>query len=338
MRSFALGVALAAAFVFGVARALSAAPAPVPVPAGHFLVCSGEGHLFVMSPKRKTLGTLPGTTGSHCATALALSADRRSAYFSILTGDETPPALDEIDLTTGNTHRIASGLDPALSPDGTKLAFIATAESSNGGYYTPTGLEILDLVSGASRLLAPPTPPAGSHKLYWPRGPLNWSPDGTKIAVFAGDQIRIVDVATAQDLGSQPTVPADAPNHPISKRIYPSGPAPGTSTVAPPPGVAVITITTRPPMQTTATSQAPVYLDANTLVVVYDCCTGLSHLVAFDLRTGKRTPFATLYGPPVNIVRIGNGRLLVVTAANLLVIATRGRTEQLATRISAATG
>jgi len=151
-------------------------------------------------------------------------------------------------------------------------------------------------------------------------------------------EIRIVDVATAQDLESQPAVPGDVPNHPISKRIYPSGPPAGTATVAPAPGVPVITITTRPPPQTTSTSSAPVYLDANTLVVVYDCCTGLSHLVAFDLRTGKRTAFATLYGPPVNIVRVGSGRLLVVTAANLLVVATRGHAEQLATRISAATG
>ena len=100
----------------------------------------------------------------------------------------------------------------------------------------------------------------------------------------------------------------------------------GTSTVA------------SPPMQTTATSQTPVYLDANTLVVVYDCWTGYSHLNAFDLRTGKRGAFARLHGPPVDIIRIGTGRLLVVTAAKLLVVASRGHTQQLATRISAATG
>src|SRR5439155_25951207 len=124
---------------------------------------------------------------------------------------------------------------------------------------------------------------------------------------------------------------------PISKRVYPSGPPPGTTTVAPPPGVSVVTVTATPPMQTTATSQAPVFLDASTLVVVYDCCTGYSHLDAFDLRTGKRTAFATLYGPPVNIIRIGSGRLLVVTAAHLLVVASRGRTQQLATGIGSAT-
>jgi hypothetical protein len=338
MRSFASGVVISASLLLGIARPLTAATAPLPVPAGDFLVCKGTGHLFVMSPKGKTVGTVPATTGFHCASPLALSADRRSAFFSILTGAGTPPALEKLDLATGAKQEIASGLAPALSPDGTELAFIATAESPNGGYYTPTGVEILDLDSGASRVLAPPTPPAGSHKPYWPRGPLNWSPDGAKIAVFAGDQIRIVDVATAEDLASQPTVPGDVPNHPISKRIYPSGPPPGTTTVAPPPGVPVVTITTKPPIPTTATSQAPVYLDTNTLVVVYDCCIGYSHLNAFDLRTGERSVFAKLYGPPVNIIRIGTGRLLVVTAANLLAVVSRGHTQQLATRVSAATG
>ncbi len=342
MAAFIALVALAAivsAALFDVAQPLAMAPAGVPVPTGDFLVCRGSGHLFVMSPDGKTIGTIRVTIGPHCASGLALSADRRSVYFSVLTGDETPPALDTIDLSTGAKHELASGLDPALSPDGTKLAFIATTESPTGTFFMPTGLEILDLDSGASRLLAPPTPPAGSHGLYWPSGPLNWSPDGQKIAVFAGDQIRIVDVATAKDLGSQPTVPGDTPNHPISKRVYPPGPPPGTKTTSPPPGVPAIIIPATPPArQTTATSQAPVYLDSNTLAVTYDCCTGYSHLDVFNLRTGKRSVFTTLYGPPVNIIRIGTGRLLVVTAANLLVVATRDHTQQLASGISAATG
>src|SRR4051812_386695 len=170
----------------------SAARAPVPVPSGDFLVCEGAGHLSVLSPAGRFLGAVPGTTGPYCATGLALSTDRRSAYFSILRGDDAPPALERVDLATGATTELASGLDPALSPDGTKLAFIATAEAANGGYYTPTGLGILDLASAASRIFAAPTP-TPSSRFLWPDGPLNWPPDGTKIAVFAGDQIRIVD-------------------------------------------------------------------------------------------------------------------------------------------------
>jgi Tol biopolymer transport system component len=333
VRSTAIGTALAALLV---ALPASAKQAPVPVPRGDFLVCEGAGRLLVLSASGGTIGTTRATTGPNCATGLALSADRRTAYFGVLTGEGTPPALEQVDLATGRTRRLASGLDPAVSPDGSRLAFIATAESPGGGFYVPTGLELLDLSTGASRVLAAPTPPPGAHKVYLPEGPLSWSPDGTKVAVFAGDRIRIVDVAIAHDLASQPTVPGDVPDHPISKRIYPPPPT-GTSTVAPPPGVTVVTVAP-PPAPTTATSRAPAYLDANMLVALYDCCIGLSHLVAFDLRTGKHTAFATLYGPPVNVTRIGAGRLLVLTAANLLVVATRGHAEQLATGISAATG
>jgi hypothetical protein len=225
VRSIALTVAFTVGLLLVGAGPASARPAPVPVPIGDFLVCKGNGHLFVLSPGGKTLGRTPGTTGPHCATGLALAAGRRTAYFAVLTGDETPPSLERID--------------------------------------------------------------------------------------------------------------RDLPNHPISKRIYPPPPAP-TSTVTPPPGVPVVRVAP-PPAPTTATSRAPVYLDAHTLVAVYDCCIGSSHLVAFDLRTGKRTAFATLDGPPVNSVRLGSGRVLLVTAANLLVVASRGRTEQLATGISAAT-
>lgn len=80
MRSFASGVAIAASLLLGVARPLVAPQAPQPVPAGDFLVCKGNGHLFVMSPNGKTVGTVPATTGSHCASALALSADRLGVF------------------------------------------------------------------------------------------------------------------------------------------------------------------------------------------------------------------------------------------------------------------
>ena len=115
MRSFALGVTIAAALLLGVARPLAVA-APMPVPIGDFLVCNGNGHLFVMSPKGKTVGTVPGTTGPYCPNGLALSADRRSAFFSILTGDETPPALDQIDLPTGKKHQTRKRPRPGAEP------------------------------------------------------------------------------------------------------------------------------------------------------------------------------------------------------------------------------
>ena len=180
-----------------------------------------------------------------------------------------------------------------MSPDGRRLAYLATRAS--GDSYVVAGLAIRDLASGRTRVLAAP---AGK----WPEGPLNWSPDGRTIAVYDGTRIRLVGVATARDLASQPGVRGDAPNHAIPARTYPAQTTTTSSTPAP-----------APPAPTTATSRAPVFLDGRTLVAVYDCCIGESHLVAFDLRTGKRTPFATLSGPAETIVRAAPGRLLVVT-------------------------
>lgn len=62
-------------------------------------------------------------------------------------------------------RRVTDGFDPALSPDGTQLAFVR--------WGAPDGLYVLDLRSGQERRLAAP---------QQPRGPA-WSPDGARIVL-----------------------------------------------------------------------------------------------------------------------------------------------------------
>src|SRR5207244_445765 len=104
-------------------------------------------------------------------------------------------------------------------------------------------------------------------------------------AVFDGDRIRLVDVASARNVMSQPSVE-------------------GGSNYTPP--------------------LSPAFLDANTLVVLADCCIGSQHLVAVDLRSGARDPFAVLSSPVENIRRLRSGRFLTVTALNQLALVSRG--------------
>jgi sugar lactone lactonase YvrE len=265
---------------------------------------------------------VPPLVDAGTVNGIALARDRRTAYVAVLRSHAAPALLD-VTLASGASRTIASGISPAVSPDGRRLAYLATEWR---GYWLSTGLAVRDLATGATRTFPLP---AGAYT----RSPLNWSPDGKAIAVYDGTRIRLVELATALDVASQPGVPGDEPNHPIEPREYPPS-SPPAATIG---GVPVVTVTPPPP-PTTATSTAPVYLDHRTVVAVYDCCIGYSHLVAFDLVTGERSPFATTYGPAENISRIGRGRLLVVTAAGHLVVATNGDTRLVAKGIAAAAG
>lgn len=81
---------------------------------------------------------------------------------------------------------------------------------------------------------------------------------------------------------------------------------------------------------------APVFVDRNTLVVQAGCCIGPQRLVAVDLRSGARTPFATLSSPVEQVRRVRSGRLLVVTALRGLAVVSRGHVRTIARSVVAA--
>jgi hypothetical protein len=298
------------------------------VPARDYVACDRAGLLLVLAPSGRVVRRIPGRL-PYGAVGITLTADRRSAYVSLLRGDEQP-ALYRVDLATGRRRLVGNGLSPAVSPDGRELAYLATGTSPRSGLWRVTALAVVEVATGRRRSIAAPPSPS------LPAGPLGWSPDGRSIAAFDGTRIRLVDVAVARELATQPGVRGDDPGHPIAPRTY--SPSPAQTTTAPSPAsppVQTVTVAP-PPTPTTATSTTPAFLDQQTIVADYDCCIGDQHLVAFDLASGRRTPFATLYGPPVTIARVAPGRLLIATAANLLYIVTKGEARVLATGITAA--
>src|SRR5207244_13654684 len=90
---------------------------------------------------------------------------------------------------------------PAMSPDLTRLAYVSTDRRADIVYRT--ALVLRDLRNGRTRSIPfGPSVPMGTP----PELVINWSPDGGRVAVFDGDRIRLVDVASARNVMSQPSV------------------------------------------------------------------------------------------------------------------------------------
>jgi Tol biopolymer transport system component len=287
----AAGVALALVSALLAAKsgaAVDASPQAV-VRAGNFLVYDTSRRLLVLDARGKVVRRLPRSLSPSALQAIELAGDRRHAFISTRRSEQ-PARLYELDLTTGRRRSLANAISPTLNPDRKRLAYVLTNVRNEIVYRT--SLVIRQLATGRELALAlGPRVPLGTP----PELVINWSPDGRRIAIFDGSMVRIVDVATARDVPSQPAVPGN-------------------------------------------TGLAPVFLDANTLVVLADCCIGRQHLVAVELRSGARTAFAGLSSPAESIRRLKQRRLLTVTALNELAVVSRGRTRVLAKRVITAAG
>src|SRR4029079_2632815 len=114
-----------------------------------------------------------------------------------------PAHLYEVDLATGASHRIADGISPTLDPGRNRLAYVEM--KLDGDIDLNTALVIRDLPTGHDRKIPMgPDPPAGGTP---PELLVNWSPDGSRVAIYDGSRIRLVEVRTASDVTSQPLGP-----------------------------------------------------------------------------------------------------------------------------------
>jgi hypothetical protein len=182
----------------GFFRFPAAAHRPI-VPRGTTLVADTRGRLRVLDRRGSLVRRLPGALPS-ALQALELAPDRRHAFVSIV-GGERPARLYELDLASGGKRLVGRGVSPSLSPDRTRLAFIATAVEAD--VVEEVALVVRDLPSGRSRSI-----PFGARLGLGtpPDIVVNWSPDGQRIAVFDGGTIRLVDAAHATRIDTEPAV------------------------------------------------------------------------------------------------------------------------------------
>ena len=153
-----------------------------------------------------------GVTGDEVSVA-----SNGTVYFA--TGSGCTGTIKSVPASGGTPTVVGSGWDPAVSPDGTKLAYADQPGSDQTcpGWSTSTPgtafrLGILALSGGATSKIIPQLP-AAQQSLPGPISHLSWAPDNQHVAVSIasvqdneGWAVNIVDTASAQSYMDGPGV------------------------------------------------------------------------------------------------------------------------------------
>jgi len=165
-------------------RSLSAPSGEVPVVEAPL---SGEGPVPLPTPPKKRRAELPWIVLS----AVLLTGVVALAVAFFISGGEAGPIIRSSVLSPeGVTYNTSVGGHLALSPDGTKLAFVAADSTGRQSLWVRS----LDLMNAS--------PLAGTERAQYPF----WSPDGRTIGFFADTKLKRIEAA-----GGPPLTVCDAP-------------------------------------------------------------------------------------------------------------------------------
>jgi WD40-like Beta Propeller Repeat len=165
----------------GPGAAGSGGPAAHPARPSTLVAVTSRGALVTLNPDTgQVIRTLRG--GGVAPDALALTPDGRTVYYELASGCQHQvwkigtDGTDPIIVTN-------AGSAPAISPDGTRLAYATQyfdcyPDNALAGY----SVVVLDLASRAQRRY-PMSPALIANGLPWPIQHLSWSPDGARLAV-----------------------------------------------------------------------------------------------------------------------------------------------------------
>jgi WD40-like Beta Propeller Repeat len=146
--------------------------------------------------------------------AVSVSPGGSAVYFTVRKG--CADVIESVPVAGGTPRAVTTGVLPAVSPDGSRLAF-AREPARGGGTpidylkgcrlpdITGTQLEVVvrDLATGQERIY--PGSPASPSALPYPVSRLSWAPDGRRLLVSAGPsqdnegwRLVVMDVAKAK--------------------------------------------------------------------------------------------------------------------------------------------
>ena len=254
---------------------------------------------------------------------IAVGADRTTVYFAVSHGctDE----VESVPVTGGRPRHIAVGSRPAISPDGTKLAFAQEPSLTAGCIPKQAGLTsrfrlIVRTLSSGDQVAYPMAAPGQDSGLPAPISHLSWAPDGARLAV---------SISAVQDNEGWNLVLLDT----AAAQYYLSGP-----------GDTPVPVTGKPSARKSYLREGVFMPDGN-LFVSRACCAGV------PVRNTSRLMWeVTTSGALVHQVAIGfanldhvsldasaNGKWLLYLAGDILYVSHHGNTpKQLATGVIAA--
>ncbi len=162
---------------------------------------------------------------------ISVSADRTTVYFAVKHG--CTDTVESIPVTGGSPRQIGAGSLPAISPDGSRLAYAQEPSLADGCIPNDADLTsqfklIIRTLGSANQIAYPMAAPEQDSGLPAPISHLSWAADGTRLAVSIsavqdneGWNVVILDTSTARYYLSGPgDTPVPVTGSPSASRSY----------------------------------------------------------------------------------------------------------------------
>ncbi len=139
---------------------------------------------------------------------VSLTPDRSDVFYSLV-GDCAAASIFRVPADGhGKPEAILTGVSPAVSPDGQKLAYAAVAPGGTDpeARHCQNAVVVRDLKTGAERTWRYPDTPDYAIALYQDAviSEIDWAPDSSRLAYtlsYEGDSVSVLDTETDTDLG-----------------------------------------------------------------------------------------------------------------------------------------